>query len=117
MWGFGAAALFWAIVQPWWSFPWADLSGSGYPLGEDGSAVASGALCLHGRPRHRRPVLALVVSLQHLRATQASVVGMTEPVLASFIAWAALGEVLSPVQIVGAVTVLVGVYLAERYRE
>ncbi|MSY98085.1 MAG: EamA family transporter, partial [Actinobacteria bacterium] len=27
MWGFGASAIFWAIVQPWWSFPWASLTG------------------------------------------------------------------------------------------
>jgi drug/metabolite transporter (DMT)-like permease len=56
------------------------------------------------------------VSLQHIRASQASVVGMTEPLLASVIAWVALGEVLTPVQLLGAVTVLVGVFLAERYR-
>jgi len=41
---------------------------------------------------------------------------MTEPLLATFIAWVALGEVLAPVQVVGALVVLVGVYLAERYR-
>jgi drug/metabolite transporter (DMT)-like permease len=41
---------------------------------------------------------------------------MTEPLLATFIAWAALGEVLAPVQIVGAVVVLVGVFLAENSR-
>jgi drug/metabolite transporter (DMT)-like permease len=28
MWGMGAAALFWAIVQPWWGFPFEMLGGS-----------------------------------------------------------------------------------------
>ncbi len=117
MWGFGAAALFWAIAQPWWSFPWEALSGVGYPLGHDDSSVPIWALASYmvilGTVV---PFWLIVMSLQHLRASQASVIGMTEPLLASFIAWVALGEVLTPIQLVGAVTVLVGVYLAERYR-
>ena len=117
MWGFGAAALFWAIVQPWWSFPWETLSGDGYPLGETGAAVPIWALCTYMVVLGTVvPFWLIVVSLQHIRASQASVVGMTEPLLASVIAWVALGEVLTPVQLLGAVTVLVGVFLAERYR-
>ena len=118
MWGFGAASLFWAVAQPWWSFPWEALAGSGYPLGTDGPAVPIWLLCLYMVVLGTVvPFWLIVVSLQHIRASQASVIGMTEPLLASLIAWVALGEVLSPVQIVGAVTVLVGVYLSERYRE
>lgn len=118
MYGFGAAALFWAIAQPWWSFPWEQLSGDGYPLGEDSAGVPIWALCTYMVVLGTVvPFWLIVVSLQHIRASQASVIGMTEPLLASFIAWIALGEVLTPIQLVGAVTVLVGVYLAERYRE
>ena len=117
MWGFGAAALFWALVQPWWSFPWDALSGVGYPLGTDGAAVPIWALStfmvILGTVV---PFWLILVSLQHIRASQASVIGMTEPLLASLIAWIALVEVLTPLQLVGAVVVLVGVYLAERYR-
>jgi len=117
MWGFGAAALFWAIVQPWWSFPWSALAGDGFPMGTDGPAVPIWVLCtsmiLLGTVI---PFWLVVVSLQHIRASQASVVGMTEPLLASFIAWVALGEAMAPVQIVGAVIVLAGVLLAERSR-
>lgn len=117
MWGFGAAALFWAIAQPWWSFPWDLLSGDGYPLGEDGAAVPIAVLCSYMIVLGTVvPFWLIVVSLQHIRASQASVIGMTEPLLASLIAWIALGEVLAPVQLLGAVIVLVGVYLAERYR-
>ena len=117
MWGFGAAALFWAIVQPWWSFPWSGLSGDGYPLGVDGPGVPIWALCtwmiVLGTVF---PFWLVVVSLQHIRASQASVIGMTEPLLATFIAWVALGEAMAPVQILGAVIVLGGVLLAERSR-
>jgi drug/metabolite transporter (DMT)-like permease len=93
------------------------LSGDGYPLGDEGAAVPIWMLCVYMVVLGTVvPFWLIVVSLQHIRASQASVIGMTEPLLASLIAWIALGEVLSPVQLVGAVTVLVGVYLAERYR-
>jgi drug/metabolite transporter (DMT)-like permease len=41
---------------------------------------------------------------------------MTEPLIASIIAWIVLAEVLTPLQIAGGAIVLVGVYLAERSR-
>ena len=117
MWGFGAAALFWAIVQPWWSYPWASIAGVGYPLGTQGPGVPIWLLCTYmiilGTVV---PFWLVVVALHHIRASQASVVGMTEPLLATFIAWVALGETLGPIQIIGSVTVLVGVVLAERSR-
>ena len=62
------------------------------------------------------PFWLIVVSLQHIRASQASVIGMTEPLVASAIAWIALGEVLTPAQVLGAVIVLIGVFLAEKSR-
>lgn len=117
MWGFGAAALFWFIVQPWWSFPWSALSGEGYPLGEGSGGVPIWMLTAYmvilGTVV---PFWLIVVSLHHIRAANAAVIGMTEPLLASLIAWIALGEVLAPIQITGIVVVLIGVYLAERYR-
>lgn len=117
MWGFGAAALFWAVAQPWWLFPWPTLSGSGYPLGADGPAVPISLLVTSMVVLGTvLPFWLVVVSLRHIRASQASVVGMTEPLLAAFIAWLALGEVLTPLQLVGAVVVLTGVLLAERSR-
>jgi len=117
MWGFALAALFWAIAQPWWSFPWEALQGSGYPLGESGPAVPLSFLTawmvVLGTAT---PFWLVVASLKHLRASQASVVGMTEPLLAILVAWVALGEVLTPIQIIGGIIVLVGVFLAERSR-
>lgn len=117
MWGFGAAAVFWAVTQPWWSFPWSELAGDGYPLGGDGTGVPIWMLCGYMIVLGTVvPFWLVVVSLQHINASQASVIGMTEPLLAALIAWLALGEVLSGVQIIGAVTVLAGVLLAERSR-
>lgn len=118
MWGFGAASLFWAIVAPWWSFPWDALGGTGYPLGEARSGTPLWLLATW------MVVLGTVVpfwmeveALRNIRASQVSVIAMTEPLVASAIAWVALGEVLTPVQLVGAVVVLVGVFLAETSRQ
>ena len=117
MWGFGAASLFWAIFQPWWSFPWASLSGSGHPLGAAGTPVPLWMLCTYMVVLGTVvPFWLVVAALHHIRASQASVVGMTEPLLATFIAWFALGESLTLIQIAGAIVVLTGVLLAERSR-
>jgi drug/metabolite transporter (DMT)-like permease len=62
------------------------------------------------------PFSLVVLSMQHLRASQASVVGMTEPVFATAIAWIVLGEAFAPVQVIGAAIVLGGVLVAERNR-
>ena len=116
MWGFGAAALFWAVVCPWWSFPFDELSFS-QAFGDGGPVLPSwvyiGYMVVLGTVV---PFALVLQSLRHLRATQASVVGMTEPVIASVIAWVFLGEILTPVQIVGGIVVLVGIVLAETSR-
>lgn len=117
MWAMAAAALFWAIAQPVWSFPWQDLDGEGLPFGKDGSAV---------------PILVLVAwmivlgtvvpfflattALRFISAAQVSTLGMVEPLIASVVAWIALGQVLNPWQILGGAIVLTGVYLAEKAR-
>lgn len=117
MWGFGAAALFWAIVQPWWSFPWERLSGATDPLGSVGweipiwimatSMVVLGTVI---------PFWLVVESLRHLRASQASTVGLTEPLFATIIAWIVLSESLTWVQMGGGALILLGVFLAEKSR-
>jgi drug/metabolite transporter (DMT)-like permease len=116
MWGFAFAAAFWAVLLPWWTFPWETLSFTealgGYGPALPGWAYATSMVVLGTV----LPFALVLQSLRHLRATQASVVGMTEPVIASAIAWVFLGEVLSPVQIVGGIVVLIGIVLAETSR-
>lgn len=117
MWGFGVAALFFAVIQPWWTYPWEDLTGSGQPLGVGGPEVPVSFLIawmvVLGTVA---PFWLVVASLHHLTSAQASTVGMMEPVLASIVAWLALSEILTPVQIIGGLVVLAGVYIAERSR-
>ncbi len=119
MWGFGFASLFWVIVQPWWSFPWSDLSGTssgdlGAPLGEQPLWGLSLWMIVMGTVV---PFWLVVASMRHLRASQASVVGLTEPLLAILIAWLVLSESLAIVQLVGGALILTGVVLAERSRQ
>ena len=95
MWGMGAAALFWAIVQPPWTIPFDQFAGSLHLFGDAGPQVPATALAawmvVLGTVF---PFSIVVISMQHLRASQASVVGMTEPIFATAIAWLVLGEAL-----------------------
>ena len=118
MWGMGFAALFWAILQPPWTIPFDQFAGSMHLFGDAGPQVPTTALAgwmvVMGTVF---PFSLVVLSMQHLRASQASVVGMTEPIFATVIAWLVLGEVLAPVQVIGAAIVLGSVLVVELNRE
>jgi drug/metabolite transporter (DMT)-like permease len=117
-WGLAFSALFWTLFLPWWSFPWG-------LLGEDASLLGRFAsvevplwtlacwLILLGTIV---PFVLIIGALQHVRATQAGVVGMLEPVLAALVAWWWLGEALGLGQVVGGLIVLVGIILAQTAR-
>ena len=116
-WTFTFAAGFWAIAKPWWNFPVNELFVSAQPFGIDGPTV---------------PMLFLVawvviigtvatapiipVALRYVDASQASMIGMSEPIIAGALAWLALDEKLGPFQILGAIGVLSGIAIAERSR-
>jgi drug/metabolite transporter (DMT)-like permease len=117
-WGFGFAALFYAVIAPWWTFP--------------AGRVAARVSLLGHLDAHRLPVWALVVwvivpgtilpffllvsALRHLPATKVAIVTMLEPVVATIVAWVWLGESLSAVQLVGALVVLAAIVLAQTAR-
>lgn len=117
MWAFGAGAAFWAIVQPWWSFPWSALAQDGTAMGAAGFTTPVWALTtsmiILGTVI---PFWLVLASLARIRASQASVVGMTEPLIAIVIAWIAFGESMTAVQVAGALLVLAAVLTAERSR-
>jgi drug/metabolite transporter (DMT)-like permease len=62
------------------------------------------------------PYILGLLGLGMLSASTTSVIGMLEPVLAGLFAWWWLGEVLNGVQLLGAIIVLIGIYLADKYR-
>jgi drug/metabolite transporter (DMT)-like permease len=116
--GFTFAALFWAIVQPWWSFPTGYLNDR---VSLDGALISTTlsvwvlliGVVLIGTIV---PFLLLLVALRHLSATRAGVTAMFEPVAGALVAYALLGESLSTAQLVGGAIVLAGIFLAQTAR-
>jgi drug/metabolite transporter (DMT)-like permease len=116
--GFVFGALFFAVIQPWWTFPTGHVSERVSLLGNLGAShlpvwalmlwmIVLGAIV---------PFALFVGALHHIAATRASIVAMFEPVVASAVAWAWLGESLDPVQVVGGAIVLGGILLAQTAR-
>jgi drug/metabolite transporter (DMT)-like permease len=116
--GFTLAAIFWAIVQPWWSFPTEflddriDLDGALFSSTLPVWALLAGVVLVGTIV----PFLLLVGALRHISATRAGVTAMFEPVAGALVAWAWLGESLSTVQLVGGAIVLTGILLAQTAR-
>ena len=117
-WGFLFAALFWALAQPWWSFPVSSLTDETSLLGrlqgyEAPVWLLVGYIVIFGTIV---PFLLMVSALHYVPPTRATIVAMAEPVMAGLMAWAWLGEELSPSQIIGGILVLAGIVLAQTAR-
>lgn len=116
---FGFAALSLAIVQPPWTFPF-EIFTTQLSLEElsPGNVIVGwqliGILIIFGSII---PYIFITYGVKNIPASQASVIAMLEPVIAGGIAWLVLSEALTPLQIVGGATVLVGIYLTERARQ
>jgi len=117
-WGFLFAALFWAVVQPWWSFPGDAFSGSTSLLGHISSLHAPLWLLIAWMIVLGSivPFALVVAALPRIGATRTAIVAMLEPVVAILVAWAWLGESLDGVQLTGAALTLAGIALAQTAR-
>lgn len=116
--GFAAASIFWAVTQPWWSFPTGIV---------DDRVALDGALLTTTSPVWLLmltmivvgtivPFYLLVGALRHISATRVGVTAMFEPVAGALVAYAWLGESLSAVQLAGGAIVLTGIVLAQTAR-
>ncbi len=116
--GFLFAALFWAIVQPLWEFPWDAL---------DDTVSLQGNLAEHTAPVWLLVTFVVLVgtmitfslltgALRHIPATRASIVATLEPVVATVVAWVWLEESFGAAQLVGGAVVLAGILLAQTAR-
>ena len=114
----GAATGLWAVMQPWWAFPFSALGEVVSLQGAlDSTTAPVWLLCLWMISFGTVAPFALSLgALRHLPATRVSIVAMTEVVLASLVAWMWLEETLSPVQLLGGGVVLLGVILAQTSR-
>ena len=118
LWGFVFASLFWLAVQPLWTFPVDAFREEVSLLGNLASTEVPAWLlaCWWSLLGTIAPFGLVVAALRHISATRVGIVAMLEPVAASIIAWAWLGESLAAVQLVGGVVVLGGIALAQTAR-
>jgi drug/metabolite transporter (DMT)-like permease len=116
--GFLLAAACWAVVQPWSSFPFELVDESVSLLGRlaDVSLPVWGLMVWMVVLGTIVPFALLAASLRHIPASRAAITAMFEPVAATLFAFAWLGETLNELQLVGAVTVLAAIVLAQTAR-
>ena len=116
--GIGVAAVFWALVLPWWNFPFEYLTNT-YSL--------EGSLSNYSAPGWALilwiivvgtviPYLLTVTGIRELSASTGSVIGMIEPLFAGAIAWWLLSEAFNTTQLIGCAVLLLGIYLADKAR-
>jgi drug/metabolite transporter (DMT)-like permease len=106
VWAFGFASLFWAVVTPWWAFPFEDFASARDALLGLGVIVVGTLL----------PFICMVAALRHIPAPRAAVVATLEPVLAAAFAWLLHDEALAAVQIAGGFAVLAAVVWVQSRR-
>ncbi len=117
-WGFLFASLFWAVLEPWWTFPGRQLDGSTSLLGHLASVqlplwLLALSMIVLGTIV---PFILVVGALPRIGATRTAIVAMLEPVVAILVAWAWLGESLAGLQLFGAALTLTGIGLAQTSR-
>ena len=102
LWAFAFATVFWAVVEPWWTYPFGrvDLL---YGLG----VIIVGTLL---------PFICVVAALRHLPAPRAAIAATLEPVLAAVFAWWLHDEHLALVQLTGGALVLGAVLWVQSHR-
>ena len=114
VWGFGITSLLFAVIQPWWSFPFhifkMEINLNGHFAGHHlpGWLLIT-FIILIGTVL---PYLLVLAGVNALSPQVASIIGMLEPVLAGIFGWILLKETFSTVQLIGAVVVLVGIFIA-----
>ena len=115
---FGFSAILWAIVSPWWAFPFSrlvqevDLPGA-LP-GQTPLWLMILCIIVLGTVV---PFLLVLLAVGRLGPARVGLIGMLEPVGAGIIAWVLLGESLNTAQVIGSLVVLVGIALAETSRQ
>jgi drug/metabolite transporter (DMT)-like permease len=116
--GFLFAALLWAVINPPWNFPW-DTLGKDVSLQGNLSEYSAPVWVLVGFVVVIGTMVTfslLVGALRHISATKASIVSSLEPVVATVIAWAWLGETFGATQLIGGAVVIAGILVAQSAR-
>ena len=116
LWAFVVATVCMNLIQPIWTTPSLPSTTSG--LGRLGDVqvdpwLVLGVVVVLGTVV---PFFLEMVALRHLPATIVTVVAMLEPVIAVVLGWGWFRESLTAIQVLGVVTVLAGIVLAQTSR-
>jgi len=116
--GFGFASLGLAITMPLWSYPTEIFSKSMNLQGRFAAFDLPGWILIAWVIIMGTvvPYMLVLKGLKLLSASTSSVMGMVEPVLAGVFAWIWLSETWNFIQLVGGVTVIIGIILADKAR-
>jgi drug/metabolite transporter (DMT)-like permease len=117
-WGFAFAAIFWAAVQPWWTFPGDVLAADVSLLGRLADVQAPvWLLVLYVIVFGTLVPFGLIVkALDYIAPTRVAIIAMLEPVGGAVVAFAWLGEELTALELTGGALVLAGVAIAQTAR-
>lgn len=109
----GVGAIFWIVVQPWWTLPWNLLSNPvslPHELGSVSLGLIVAYIVIFGTVA---PFWLYFIAFKYLDSKKAAIFGLLEPVGASITALFLLGESFIGIQILGGALVLIGVIYAE----
>ena len=116
--GFGISMLFWWITLPLWKYPTEIFSKQidlrGQLAGTDARGWMLIAFVIFVGTII--PYTANLIGITKTSASSAAIIGMLEPVFAGIFAWIWLSETFNAIQLVGAVAVIAGIYIATRVR-
>jgi drug/metabolite transporter (DMT)-like permease len=113
----GVGAIFWMVVQPWWTLPWSLLSNPvslPHELGTVSLGLIVAYIVIFGTVA---PFWLYFIAFKYLDSKKAAIFGLLEPVGASVTALFLLGESFIGIQILGGALVLIGVIFAETARK
>lgn len=118
LYGFGISMLFWWLTFPLWSYPVEiftkeiDLRGQLAGTFVNGWMLIAFVIFIGTII----PYTGNLIGIKRTSASSASIIGMSEPVLAGIFAWIWLSETFNAIQLVGAAAVIAGIYIATKAR-
>jgi drug/metabolite transporter (DMT)-like permease len=117
-WGMGVSSLFFAVILPWWSFPFRIFTEKVAMPEAFGIATLPGFVLVLwiGIMGTVFPYLCVTHGLSKLSASTTSAIGMLEPVFAGVFGWWLLKEDYTLTQVLGGIAILAGISLADRAR-
>lgn len=117
--GYLVGSVAWIFLAPAWSFPVGMLGSTVHVdlgSGISGPLNVSLAIVTIGSAFTVLPSLLMLAGIRILGPARASGLSISEPVISSIMAWLVLGQVLSPLQLLGGAITIIGLFSLERAR-